>query len=725
MGNTTMTFEGLRTSLLGVCEMSAAAKAIPDLVQMFDYHDTILLGKLQEQAVEAALPAYLATEILIRDINLTKDALLASFLLNLASLGLLDEAYASPYYVGTVRELVDTGLRIRKLQTGKLSVHAENFIKLVLTFSPDLRVILIELGWVLFYVRNFRLLDKKMQEKVIVESKLIYAPIAHRLGLYAIKTEIEDLWLKNSKPELYKDIAEKLESSKAEREKFIADFIAPIKKNLEEAGVVCEVKGRPKSIFSIWNKMQKQAVGFEKVYDKFAIRVIIDAVSLNEEKPLCWQAYSIVTEHYKPFPKRLRDWISAPKNSGYESLHTTVETESGDWVEVQIRTQRMDEIAEKGQAAHWKYKESGGNANRANTLDKLLADMRTALEKPGDESDKDRVAIKEALYEKDIFVFTPNGDLIKLRPESCVLDFAFSIHTKLGANCKGAQVNGKFVTNKYALTNGDTVEVVTASTVQASIEWLNYVTSPRAKMKIKRLLAEMKFTEADMGKELLFYKLKQWKVENRDEAQQKLLKTLGFNYLMELYDAIGKERVDLSKYKAELTGAAKPVVVETKQTAVVERLSDRGSDPLIIERGAFSMAYSFAKCCSPMQGEDIFGFVTVKNGIKVHALRCSNAHDLIERYNYRIVPARWAETVGKYNITTNIQVEAPDIQGLTNLITRAILDTEKVLLKAIDAKTVGKRFEARITLDAVDSKAIEGLIVRLKRTQNFDQIYKL
>ncbi len=689
---------------------------------VFNFQKDLLQDQLGEDAYLAARPSYEVARIVVKEINLRYEAVIASILLNLIDFDLEEQVKRSDFYQQNIKQMIEDGLKVRRMQTSKVGIHAENFIKLILTISADIRVILVELAWKVHHMRSFDKVAESKKTKILSESKLLYAPIAHRLGLYAIKTELEDLWLKRSRPETYRDIAQKLDETKRDREKFIADFIAPIKTALDLAKIECEVKGRPKSIHSIWNKMQKQGVGFEKVYDKFAIRIIIEYLELAEEKPMCWKVYSLVTENYRPFPKRLRDWISAPKSSGYESLHTTVETETGKWVEVQIRTRRMDDIAEKGQAAHWKYKEKEG----ADSLDSILQQMRSALEKPEEERDSDQAAIKDALYAKEIFVFTPQGDLKKLRAKSSVLDFAFGVHTNLGAQCKGAMVNGKYVTNKHILENGDTVEVVTSKSVKVSPSWINHVVSPRAKAKVKRLLKEQEFTHADLGKEILQYKLKQWKIERSDEATHRLMKILGIDTTMELFDAIAQDKVDLSKHKKELIDDKKAEATEQDTSLNIENsfINQKGTDALIIEQGKFSMEYSLAKCCSPIPGDEIFGFVSVKQGVKIHRLNCPNAKDLLTRYSYRVVPARWADSKGEYRFLTTLRVDGKDRAGLVNEISLLVLNTSGVLLKAIEAKGKGSQFIAHLTLEVESKLSLETLSNKLRKLAGVMDVFR-
>lgn len=715
-------FEKYWNKFVDNCGTNLPTDSLKPIKNAFDFQQKILTEQLGDDAKLAAKPSYKVARIVVNEINLQHDAIIASILLNLIDLGLKDIALKSEHYTGSIQQMLSDSMKIRRMQTDKVGIHAENFIKLILTISADMRVILVELAWKMYYMRKFDSVSERKRKKILTESKLLYAPIAHRLGLYAIKTELEDLWLKHSKPQTYKDIARQLDETKRDRERFIEDFVHPIQENLEKASIECELKGRPKSIHSIWNKMQKQGVGFEKVYDKFAIRIILENLEYADEKPMCWRVYSAVTENYRPFPKRLRDWISAPKSSGYESLHTTVETETGKWVEVQIRTRRMDDIAEKGQAAHWKYKEKEGE----DSLDAILKQMRSALEKNEEERDADREAIKDALYAKEIFVFTPNGDLKKQRAKASVLDFAFGIHTNLGAHCKGAMVNGKYVTNKHILENGDTVEVVTSKSVKVSPSWINHVASPRAKTKIKRLLKEQEFTYADLGKEMLYYKLKQWKVDRVDDAKTKLMKLTGIDNTMELFDAIAQDKIDLGKFKKQILDETKVHIAKPDTELTVENtiVNKKGTDPLIIEHGKFSMEYNIARCCNPIPGDNIFGFVSVKQGVKVHKLSCPNAKDLLTRYPYRVIPTRWSEAKGDYHFITTLRIDGNDRVGLANDLTRTVLDTEGVLLKAIDAKGKGNFFSCHLALEVENTSCLTSLTNRIKGVAGVKDVYR-
>lgn len=489
--------------------------------------------------------------------------------------------------------------------------------------------------------------DHPGEERVSVAEEVayLYAPLAHRLGLYKIKSELEDLSLKYTNSEIYHDIAKKLNETKRSRDKYITEFITPLKAKLEAAGFNFSIKGRTKSIYSIWNKMKKQNTPFENIYDLFAIRIILDT-PLEKEKSECWQIYSIVTDMYQPNPKRLRDWLSIPKSNGYESLHTTVMGPEGKWVEVQIRTERMDEIAEKGLAAHFKYKGVKGESG----LDRWLANIREILENPEANAIDYMDDFKLNLYDKEVFVFTPNGDLQKLPKGATVLDFAFQIHTKLGAKCIGGRINGKNVPIRQVLGNGDQVEILTSPTQKPKQEWLNIVQTSKAKSRIKQILKEDELSDSGLGKELLSRRLKNWKLEYDESVVSKLVKKLGIKTLSEFYQNLAGEKFDLLHIRdlyVEIMEKDSKTQTEDRSAESYEHISNleeisSKEDVLVIDKNLKGIQYTLSKCCNPIYGDDIFGFITVHGGIKIHKKDCPNAPQMMSRFGYRFVKARWS-----------------------------------------------------------------------------------
>ncbi|RYD72759.1 MAG: bifunctional (p)ppGpp synthetase/guanosine-3',5'-bis(diphosphate) 3'-pyrophosphohydrolase, partial [Sphingobacteriales bacterium] len=539
-------------------------------------------------------------------------------------------------------KIIDGLTKISGVFDTNSSLQAENFRKMLLTLADDVRVILIKLADRLHNMRTMDFMPRHKQLKIASETIYLYAPLAHRLGLYAIKSELEDLSMKYLEPETYKFIAKKLNEKKAERNMFIKKFVEPIDEIVHEQGLVADVYGRPKSIHSIWNKMKKKNIPFEEVYDLFAIRIILDSAYENE-KADCWKAYSIVTDLYRPNPDRLRDWVSSPKGNGYESLHTTVMGPRGQWVEVQIRTQRMNEIAEKGFAAHWKYKESSND----NGLDQWIQKVREMLNNPEANALDFLDDFKMNLFSDEIFIFTPKGALIQLPLGATALDFAFEIHTDVGATCIGAKVNHKLVPISYKLQNGDQVEIITSSKQTPKEDWLNVVVTAKAKSKIKSSLKEEKRKIAEAGKEILERKLKSLKITYNTDNLQKISYFFKLPSTQELFVnvALGKiELKDIKEYlssekEVENRGPERPenLTVDMVKT----KMKGSENDILLIGEDLQKIDYTLAACCNPIPGDDVFGFVTVSEGIKIHRTNCPNAAQLMANYGYRIVKAKW------------------------------------------------------------------------------------
>jgi GTP diphosphokinase / guanosine-3',5'-bis(diphosphate) 3'-diphosphatase len=616
-------------------------------------------------------------------------------------------------------QIVEGLNKIPEIKPDKLNIQAENFIKLIITIVPNLNSILIKLAIMLHKIRNIRSESAEVQQLHATVVKSLYAPIAHRLGLYSIKTEMEDTCMKYLFPAIYQDIANKLEATRQKRNRFIDEFIAPLKRELSKQRLKCEIKGRPKSIHSIWNKMQTQKVEFDEVYDQFAIRIIIDS-ELNNEKSDCWKAYSIVTDWYKPNPLRLRDWISSPKSSGYESLHTTVIGPEQKWVEVQIRTVRMDEIAEKGQAAHWKYKEK-----KENSESDWLSKVRVALESDEAEKDESQDRNKAMLYTDEIFIFTPEGDLRKMHTGYTVLDFAYSIHSDIGETCTGAMVNDKFVPIKQVLKNGDHVKILTSKSQRPRLEWLEFVRSQRSKNKIKRFLKSLDYKDSDQGKDLLKYKLEQLKLAYNDENVKKLMDYFGFKSQIDLYQQIGSGKIEPQKIKKafadiainELKAKELQAQTETGISEFARKINK--SEFLIIENNLQTIDYQFAKCCNPIPGDDIFGFITVSKGTRIHKKDCSNAIDLISRYPYRIIEAKWNKDAEDSTFIAQIRITGHDNIGVTGSITNIISNEFKLNLRAFNMHPrKDNNFEGIIVTTVNDKKQLDELLARLRRVHD-------
>lgn len=604
------------------------------------------------------------------------------------------------------------------------SQQAENFRKMLLTLSDDVRVILIKLADRLHNMRTLDSMPKNKQLKVASETIYLYAPLAHRLGLYAIKSELEDLNLKFTQSEKYREIAKAISSTKDARRRFIKKFIDPIQKELNKQGFDFVIKGRPKSIYSIWNKMQKKNIPFHEVYDLFAIRIILD-VPLEEEKAACWKIYSVITDFYNPNPERLRDWISTPKSNGYESLHTTVMSPGGQWVEVQIRTKRMDEIAEKGYAAHWKYKDKPNSAHRQSGLEDWIGKVREILEQAKDENNASAVEFvddfRSNFFNEEVFVFTPKGELRTLPRGATALDFAFDIHTEIGAKCLGAKVNQKLVPINYILSNGDQVEILTSNKQKPNQDWLRFAVSSKAKAKIKEILKEEKKAAASEGKEIVRRKLKQMKVDLNSEILEKLTNYFKVKTPLDLYYQVGEGVIpatSIKKFKDELDQqniTTKAKISDAKSfSRAVSKIKGESQDLLLIGDDMDILDYKLAKCCNPIPGDDVFGFVTVNEGIKIHRTNCPNAPELMANYGYRIVQAKWMPRK-ELAYLSGLKVIGTDRMGLINDITKVISAELKVNMRSLSIDTEGGIFEGNIMLYVHDKSHLDTLIKKLEK----------
>ena len=620
-------------------------------------------------------------------------------------------------------------IRINELYAKSPIIESENFRNLLLSFTEDIRVILIMIADRLNVMRQIK--DSPNEEarvKVANEAAYLYAPLAHKLGLYRLKSELEDLSLKYTEHDIYYHIKEKLNETKASRDRYIAAFITPIQKKLEEAGLKFHMKGRTKSIHSIAQKMKKQHTTFEGIYDLFAIRIILDS-PLEKEKQECWQAYSIVTDMYQPNPKRLRDWLSIPKSNGYESLHITVMGPEGKWVEVQIRTERMDEIAERGLAAHWRYKGIKGESG----LDEWLNSIREALEN----SDSDIQAMdqfKMELYEDEVFVFSPKGDLYKLPKGATVLDFAFHIHSNLGCKCIGAKVNGRNVPIRHQLHSGDQVEILTSNTQTPKQDWINIVITSKARTKIRQTLKEIASRQAAFAKENLERKFKNRKIEYDEAVMMRLIKKEGFKEVTEFYQSIADETIDVNNFidkylamlhkenEAPTEYPMRSAENYNMQAMATEDPANTNTDVLVIDQNLKGVDYTLAKCCNPIYGDEVFGFITVNGGIKIHRCDCPNAPQLRSRFGYRIVKARWAGK-GKgqlYPIT--LTVVGHDDIGIVNNITSIISKESNIQLRSIGISSNDGLFSGTLTVMVDDTSKLEALIRKLRTVKGVKQI---
>jgi GTP pyrophosphokinase len=611
-----------------------------------------------------------------------------------------------------VVEILNGFARVTSIDSMQSSYQAENFRKLLLSLADDVRVILIKLIERLEYMRNLDNAPEKDRMPLASETYFLYAPLAHRLGYYNIKSEMEDLSVKYLEPDQYTYVDCRLKQTTASRNKLIRDFSAPLKEKLEKQGFKFTIKSRTKSIHSIMLKMKKQGVEFEEVYDLFAVRIIIDSPEENE-KPDCWRAYSVVTDLYQPNPSRLRDWISVPKSNGYESLHTTVVGPRGKWVEVQIRSTRMDEIAENGLAAHFKYKGIKGEGG----LDSWLSKMREILESPEKEDNAFLDQVRSGLYTDEVFVFTPKGDLRQLAAGATVLDFAFDIHTDVGASCVGGKVNGKNVTIRYVLQNGDHVSIIRSKNQKPKQDWLSFVVTTKAKTKIKQVLNEEKTKAAAEGKEILMRRMKNWKIVYGDTLIQKLLNYYTLKTAQDLYYLIATEKLELLQIKEVLLKEESieenPPVPVLPEKVTKEQADLQISDYLIIEDRVEGLDYKFSKCCNPVFGDSVFGFVTISEGIKIHRTGCPNAHNMMARYPYRVIAARWSKTKSSLSFIATIKITGIEDVGMVNKIADVIAG-QKAVVRSFNYNMADGMFEGILTIIVPNRDILYGIIRKIQ-----------
>jgi GTP pyrophosphokinase len=655
--------------------------------------------------------------IVVEEIGMATKSVLASLLYDLVrrdkmSLNELDKRYGRK-----VREIVEGLLKILDVKENETNYQPENFRKLLLTLSDDIRVILIRLAILLDEMRRMNYMPTEYQVKTSMQTFTLYAPLAHRLGLYSIKSELEDLSMKYTESDAYRNIIKKLQNTTAKRNRFIKKFCDPIRRELNQQGFTYEVKGRTKSVHSIWRKMKEQNVPFEQVYDIFAIRIILDSDPENEKSD-CWRVYSIVSDFYRPNPERLRDWISIPKSNGYESLHTTVIGPEGKWVEVQIRSRRMDEIAEKGYAAHWKYKGIKGDY----AFDNWMGKIRDILEASDATASEIVDNFRMNMLSREIFVFTPKGELIKLPEGATVLDFAFEIHSDLGAQCVGGVVNNKNVPIKHRLNNGETVEILTSKKQKPKSDWLNMVVTTKAKSKIRQSLKEELRIEAEQGKELLKRRFKNWKIPFTQDHLNKLIKYYNIKEATKFFAAIASGKIDVAELKDIITRKEEEEVKTEKDTQTdktrppkTREKEKETRDYIIIGDGLQGLDYKLAKCCNPIYGDEIIGFITKNEGIKIHRSNCVNAQRLISRYDYRVVAAQWKKVREKTSFQTSIRISGIDEIGMVNRISDIISNNMKVKMRSISFDSDNGLFEGTINLYVGSTKNLEALISKLKK----------
>lgn len=625
-----------------------------------------------------------------------------------------------------VAAIIDGLTKISGVIDQSSSIQAENFRKVLLTMAEDVRVILIKLADRLHNMRTLEHMKRDKQMKIASETLYLYAPLAHRLGLNAIKSELEDLSLKYTDDKGFEEIVSKLEETEPERKKFIQKFIEPLDEILKEQGFKFKMFGRPKSIFSIYNKIKNKGVTFEEIYDLFAIRIVIDT-PLDQEKSDCWKVYSIITDFYHPSPDRLRDWISTPKSNGYESLHTTVMGPDGKWVEVQIRTVRMDELAEKGYAAHWKYKESA--AEKENNLEGWLRKIREMLENPDANALEFLDDFKLNLFSDEIFVFTPKGDMKTLPSGATALDFAFDIHTKIGEHCIGAKVNHKLVPLSYEIKSGDQIEILTSGKQTPKEDWIGYVITARAKSKIKNALKEQRKKIAEEGKEILEKKFYKAKIDFTLQNVNDFCKFLHLPNSLELFYRAAVGNVDAKEIKDFIKHKEHPEKTTPRKSdsKKIEQLvsSARGtSDMLVIGDDLQKLDYKLSSCCNPIPGDDVFGFISVGEGIKIHRVNCPNAVKLLSNYAYRVVKAKWMNE-HLISFLAGIKIVGTDELGIVNNITKVISNENNINMRSISFDTDDGIFEGTIMIYVHDTKHLSHLIEKLKKVKGVNNVIRI
>ena len=672
-------------------------------------------------------------QIAADEIGLGQSALQAIMLANEVQENRIDISQVELNFTPSTALIVKGLINASALYAKGMAVETENFRKLLLTFAQDVRVILIMLAQRLHVMRTLQHNhDEQARAAIAREAAYLYAPLAHRLGLYAIKTELEDLSLKFTNPEIYHQIAQKLNETKAEREKYIQAFIQPVKQELQKLQYKFTIKGRTKSIHSIYNKMRKQNTTFEGIYDLFAIRVILDAPDdPKTEKAQCWNVFSVITDMYTPNTSRLRDWITVPKANGYESLHITVLGPAEKWVEVQIRTHRMDEIAEKGVAAHWKYK---GIKSEGAGMDDFLKTIRTILENPDVNAAEMMDEFRLNLYDEEVFVFTPKGELHRLPAGATALDFAYSIHSHLGDKCVGAIVSGKNVPIKYKLRNGDQIEILTSPQQKPSQPWLDIVVTAKARNKIRQAIREQQYRDAETGKEQLTRRLKNWKLEYDEGMVSRISLKMGYKAVNDFCQDIARGRVDLLEVRdqwleilqreqqADNTAVSADGYVKNAPAATEQLTSGKQQDILTIGQGLKNVNYTLSRCCNPIFGDKIFGFVSVAGSIRIHRSTCPNAPQLIQRFGYRIIPARWEGKAQGAQYPITLLVFGHDDIGIVTNITQVVNKEKNTLLRSISIDANDGIFKGQLTVMVDNISQLDTLIKKINAVKGVTHV---
>ena len=688
----------------------------------------IVEGHIQRDifGLNPILQALRTAQIAVDEIGLKRDGVLATMLFTLVLNGHLTLEDTETKFGTSVAHIIHGLVKIHNLYKKNPIIESENFRNLLISFSEDMRVILIMIADRVNLMRQIRDTEaKEAQKEVSEEASYLYAPLAHKLGLYKLKSELEDLSLKYLEHDAYYMIKDSLNATKTSRDAYIKRFIGPIEEQLKNAGLKFHMKGRTKSIHSIWQKMKKQKCKFEGIYDLFAIRIILDS-PLEKEKMQCWQVYSIITDMYQPNPKRLRDWLSVPKSNGYESLHITVLGPENKWVEVQIRTERMDEIAEHGLAAHWRYK----GIKSEGSVDEWLANIRSALENNDDLQLMDQ--FKMDLYEDEVYVFTPKGDLLKFPKGATILDFAYYIHSNIGNTCTGGKINGKAVSFREKLHSGDTVEILTQSNQKPKRDWLNIVKSSKAKAKIRLALKETQAKDGLYAKELLERRFKNKKIEIEESLMSHIIKKLGYKETSDFYKDIADEKLDantvIERYievRDHDSGTRQAESAENfEYKNPNEKFTYKEDDVLVIDRNLKGIDYKLAQCCHPIYGDDVFGFVTVSGGITIHRNTCPNAPELRKRFGYRIVKAKWSgKGSSQYAIT--LRIIGNDDIGIVSNITNIISKEDKLTMRSINIDSHDGLFSGNVVLMIEDNSKLNQLIKKLKTVKGVKQIIRI
>ena len=698
-----------------------------------DIHHAFINNQINRDVfgLNPILHALQTAEIAVNEIGLRRDGVIAILMQTSVVDGYQTIDDINQKYGEGVAHIIRGLQRINELYKRTPVIESENFRNLLISFSEDMRVILIMIASRVNVMRQIRDTDQlEAKQRVSEEANYLYAPLAHKLGLYKLKSELEDLSLKYLEHDAYYMIKEKLNATKASRDAYIARFIQPIEEKLNAAGLKYHMKGRTKSIHSIWQKMKKQQCGFEGVYDLFAIRIILDSPR-DKEYMQCWQVFALITAMYQPNPKRMRDWLSVPKSNGYESLHTTVLGPENKWVEVQIRTERMDEIAEHGLAAHWRYK---GIKSETGGIDEWLANIRSALENNDDLQLMDQ--FKMDLKEDEVYVFTPKGDLLNFPKGATVLDFAYYIHSRIGNTCVGGKINGRAVSFRHELHSGDQIEILTQSNQKPRQEWINIVKTSKAKAKIRLAIKETQKKEGLFAKELLERRFKNRKLEIEESIMARTIKKMGYKENSDFYKDIAEEKIDpnsvIEKYIAErdhdlnVTNTTRPAAsaAEFEYENPTEEMMRQSDDVLVIDENLKGIDFELAHCCHPIYGDPIFGFVTVSKGIKVHRSDCPNAKELQRRFGYRIVKAKWSgKGTSKYAIT--LRIIGNDDIGIVSNITNIISKEDKLVMRGINISSKDGLFSGNITVMIDDASRTEALIKKLSAVKGVKQVMRI